>query len=807
MRLIRLRLQNFRQHADTEIHFRRGLTGIIGPNGAGKSTILEAIAWAIYGASAARGTKDTIRFSRAPGRSRVIVELTFELGGHEYKVIRTLSGVDVYVDNGESPVASGTGMANAWLEKRLGMSREEFFNTYFTGQKELQFLASLGPTDRGRFLNQVLGYERLREAQSRIRERRNHLRTEILAIREILPDPDQLTAQRLDAEKRLKGAKSRLKDADTQLKAARKKLDQLAPRWTQIQQARERSREFEHEIEKAKRDGDNARRDLDRIGGELQTIEAAEKDLAPLRAQLAELPALEQRCAQLAELATLAARRGALEESERTYAAEFARSAERLKVLESAPELLKSTAAELDQLILQRDAAMGELAEKKQKWTEDRQDVRTKISTLLQLIDDLRRQLEHLHNTGPHGPCPMCTRPLGSEFDTVTGVLEEQLEKAVQDEKWQRKRETQLEKKKAELVAAEQEIAHLHKALELKTRRHSRCEQAVQELWNLARTRREQEEQLANVRAELEKLPTGYDPAEHKSLDAKLKGLREVEHRAARLEQLVESKAAREKEFEEATERGRAALASLQQAAGKLEQLDFSEERFEAMRKEFTIAEQDVNRLTNEQTEARARLEAAEEHSAGILQQEKAAEENRAKLHEIELDLRHHVELDNAFTQLRQELNARVRPELGELASIFLNDITDGRYTSLEIDESYNVTVLDEGEEKPVISGGEEDVANLVLRIAISQMIAERAGQRLSALFLDEVFGSLDLERRDNVIQLLHRLEDRFEQVVLITHIETIREGLDHTIRVTFDERTGSSVVNEEQVSPDYAPA
>ena len=79
MRLVRLRLLNFRQHADTAIEFGPGLTGIIGPNGAGKTTILEAIAWAIYGSAAARGTNDTIRFARAPGRSRVEVELVFGL--------------------------------------------------------------------------------------------------------------------------------------------------------------------------------------------------------------------------------------------------------------------------------------------------------------------------------------------------------------------------------------------------------------------------------------------------------------------------------------------------------------------------------------------------------------------------------------------------------------------------------------------------------------------------------------------------------------------------------------------------------
>jgi exonuclease SbcC len=96
-----------------------------------------------------------------------------------------------------------------------------------------------------------------------------------------------------------------------------------------------------------------------------------------------------------------------------------------------------------------------------------------------------------------------------------------------------------------------------------------------------------------------------------------------------------------------------------------------------------------------------------------------------------------------------------------------------------------------------VLSGGEEDLANLVLRLAISQMIAERAGQQFSLLVLDEVFGSLDESRRGNVVELLRRLQDRFEQVILITHIESVREGLDQIISVRYDEETGASVVTQ----------
>ncbi|HEX8431368.1 MAG TPA: SbcC/MukB-like Walker B domain-containing protein, partial [Longimicrobium sp.] len=149
---------------------------------------------------------------------------------------------------------------------------------------------------------------------------------------------------------------------------------------------------------------------------------------------------------------------------------------------------------------------------------------------------------------------------------------------------------------------------------------------------------------------------------------------------------------------------------------------------------------------------------------------------------------------------LRQELNDQVRPELSEIASAFLAQLPDGRYTAMEIDEGYNIMVLDEGEEKPVISGGEEDVANLVLRLSLSQMIAERAGHPLSLLILDEVFGSLDVARRDNVVQLLHALEGRFEQVILITHIDGIRESLDQVLRVDFDERAATSIVREDNV-------
>lgn len=800
MRLIRLRLLNFRQHAQTEIEFRPGLTGIIGPNGAGKSTILEAIAWAIYGSAAARGTNDTIRFNRAPGRSRVEVELTFELAGHEYRVVRTLHNAEVFLDGGTSPVATSLGGVTEYLQGRLGMSREEFFNTYFTGQKELQFLAQMGAAQRGRFLAQVLGYERLRVAQERVRARRNELRYEIEGLRAGLPDPATLEEERKAAERRRKEALAALREAEGAVREADALRADLLPRWEAMQCAREQAREIEHGLDVARRERDVAERDRARAEGELERIAEAVAELAPLREALAELPTVAQECAEFAELARLAERRRVLEENERALAAELEAGRRRLEKLEEAPRFLEKYRAELAAARERLAEAEKAVAAAQSDWVQRREETRTKLETYRERARELKEQVKQLEKAGPDGVCPTCERPLGAQFDAVVGRLRDEWDTLVQDGKWLKQRLDQLEAKKPdELVAAEAARAEAQRAIEEATQRVARCEDALKELERLRAEQAQREERQAKIRAELAEVPAEYDRERHRKAEARLEELRGLERRASRLEQIVEGRAAREKERDDAAARAARAAERITELERRRAELVFSEEEFLRVRTEFDEATEAVRRAELRATEVRGLLTAAEEALEAAVRALAAYDERRAQLASLESELRHHNELDAALSQLRAELNARVRPELGQLASAFLAEITDGRYTSLEIDENYDILVLDEGEEKPVISGGEEDVANLVLRLAISQMIAERAGHPLSVLILDEVFGSLDIERRDNVIQLLHRLGDRFEQVILITHIETIREGLDQVIRVEYDERTGASVVREER--------
>jgi len=273
MQINRVRLCNFRQHESTDLELGAGLTGIIGPNGAGKTTILEAIAWAMYGMPAARGSRDTIRRRGAPPRSRVEVELEFTLGAHQYRVLRTLSSAELYQDGDPAPIANSIGAVTERITRLLGMTRDEFFNTYFTGQKELAVMAAMSAPERAQFLSRVLGYERIRAAQDRLKERRSALRARYDALRGGLGDLAEIEAAEARARDRVVAARSAEAAAAAAAGDAERSLAEVRPRWERLQQLRETALTLEAELRVAEHQVAAAAERTERL--ERQAAEAA----------------------------------------------------------------------------------------------------------------------------------------------------------------------------------------------------------------------------------------------------------------------------------------------------------------------------------------------------------------------------------------------------------------------------------------------------------------------------------------------------------------------------------------------------
>jgi exonuclease SbcC len=805
VRLHHLHLVNFRQHADTRIDFDLGLTGIIGPNGSGKTTVLEAIAYALYGQAATRSNRESIRFSRAPARAMVRVELEFELASQRYRVVRGLTTAELFLGAGETPIANSITSVNETLQRRLGMTRAEFFHTYFTGQKELSVLSALSSPERAQFLSRVLGYEKLRMAQQLVRDRRREITAEIAGLRAGMPDSEAVNRALAESEERLASARQRAEEAEKRRIDRDNLLAELTPRWTRAQHERDQLQHLLSELRVAETEESALVRDVERVERELANVEAARSELETTAAALAPLAAVAEDFRRFEILAREEGRRQTLAENERALSEEMARLRERRSRLESAPSLEEEAVVALERKRKDLEETLGMLEAQRTEWVRDRQEAETKRDALRKQFIELKQQRDRIVDLGEEGACPVCTRPLGENFRTVLEQFDEQLDTIQVDGRFYNTRLDQLEEMPDDVKRFDE--LRRSQTLEVGTleRRLAKVQLAVQELAQLQREILTKEQRHETVRRDLAAIPTGYNAQRHAELRSQTERLAPLNDQATRLSALIE----REPTLGEERRRATTALAELAARTTLLRQrraeVAFSEQDYASLRQAYERAAEEARsaavaaaQAQGDATGARAALDSAERTRQDLLRMQ-------TRFDVLNVDKRMHDELDRAFNDLRTDLNFQLRPELSELASAFLTDLTDSRYSELELDDEYNVVILEDGARKPVISGGEEDLANLVFRLAISQMIAERAGQAFSLLILDEIFGSLDEARRQNVVELLRRLQDRFEQVILITHIESVRDGLDRVVMVRYDEETGASAVEQSVGGADRA--
>ena len=795
MRLVRLRLTNFRQHAETEIEFDLGLTGIIGPNGAGKSTILEAIAWALYGGNTARGGNESLRFHRAAPRAPVRVELDFDLSGHRYRVVRGLSMAELFLDGGEQPIANSVTTVGEMLQRRIGMTRTEFFNTYFTGQKELAVMQALSSGERAQFLSRVLGYERLRVAQDLCNARRKELASEIAGLRSGMPEREAVEAQAREAQLVLADAERAVHGAERSEVETKEAFDAIAPRWLAAQTGRDERQRLETELAAVEGEAGALTRSETRLEQELAQVAEARAALAPLLPDVAAFELAQAALESLRALEVHDGRRRALLETQAALGTEVEALVETRTRLRSAPEEEAEATLVLERHRHGFEEAQGKLEARRTEWVRDRQEVDTRLRALRGQYAELRDQRDRLLQLGEEGACPTCTRQLGEHFRNVLDVVERQMEVVQADGEYFKSRLEQLEVMPADI----EHLDELRRTLQVEVgqadRRLATVQSDVAQLAQVERDLAAKSARLSSASTELEAIPGGYDAIRHRGLEAEHERLAESTTLANRLSTRIERAPALQREAESLA-RQRSALEMRRAAAlDRIGALHFPEAEYVELRR----LHDEVGVAYAESARTAAMARAARDLAAASAERAREAEAEyerlATKVEALDRDRRLHDELHRAYSDLRTDLNFQLRPEVSEIASTFLTALTDARYTELELDDKYRLLVLEEGVPKPVISGGEEDLANLVLRLAISQMIADRAGQAFSLLILDEVFGSLDDVRRQNVLSLLRGLNDRFEQVIVITHIEGVRDGLDRVIAVGFDERTGAAVL------------
>jgi len=212
-----------------------------------------------------------------------------------------------------------------------------------------------------------------------------------------------------------------------------------------------------------------------------------------------------------------------------------------------------------------------------------------------------------------------------------------------------------------------------------------------------------------------------------------------------------------------------------------------------------------LNSLRLEEKEARNLLGQATEIISRVKQTEKFQKEKLEEKEKLQKEKDIFEELSLAFGKrgIQTMIIEAAIPEIEDETNSLLERLTEGRMKiSLEtqretktkvangergIVETLDIIISDEMGERPyeMYSGGEAFRVNFAIRLAISKLLTHRAGAKLQFLVIDEGFGSQDAPGRTRLVEAIDTIKNDFEKIIVITHIEELKEEFPTRIEVS----------------------
>jgi len=794
MLLKALTLRNYRKYKDASVEFPDGVIGIIGLNGVGKTTLIEAIGWALFGHHAARTTKELIKRNGASPHEPCSAALEFELEGDGYNVVREMVGKNLVpkaslMIRGKL-ITNNADEVTAVITEKIGMDYLSFFTSVFARQKELNALSIMKAAERKKLVLRMLGIEQIERS--------------IQAIRE----------DKRGKEKKIEGIKAATVD-----KEGRKKIDVLSSKQKELEKAQEVLLPIIKEIETAtsikEKEVKDAKEELAIATRTYENYVALNATLSERRSDSVNVrKRREEKEKELADLIVKKKRLDEIADNESRYF-QFREQKEQLDALrekyQRKQELM--VRAEKTSLELQkREALISDLKEQRTEF----EGIEEQVEAVKREIEALQKQKERLHASlgaiksqvvqikkeieertrkkdrieelGSEGECPLCERKLGLHYEDLLTKLQEELQTKKENlrsifNEYKRKKE-----ERASQERAEKQLIQKDKELDKRvTEKRALDTRIVHEVHEVEHWKTE----LELIKTDLMPLnDVEFDANAYKTVISTLNNLevvyREILGLRAEIGRIedVENTTRKLRELEGRTS---AAIAELQM---QIEELAFDKREYEAKKAGYDRKKEELNesklKLLAKRNEFENVCRDVERVKEDVVEQKRLLEEKEKE----EIEMLYLGVLEKLMNDFKVYMVGRIRPMLSDYASDMLRRLTDGKYSAMELDENYEVFIYDEGTpyELNRFSGGEEDLANLCLRLAISAVVTERSAIQTNFIILDEVFGSQDAFRKRNIITALNALSKKFRQIFLITHIEDVRDYMEYVLRVTEDE-------------------
>jgi DNA repair protein SbcC/Rad50 len=853
---IKLSLSGFLSYRErVEIDFSSfSLACIAGPNGAGKSSLLDAITWALFGQ--ARKRDDSVIHAHCDA-AEVALIFSYEGNLYRVqrsKVRDKPAMLDFQIQqNTDAPDGAGPVWktlneralrdTEAAIVRTLRLDYETFVNASFFLQGKADQFTQQRPGDRKRILSSILGLEIWETYRMRAADRRKKVEAEMARLdgrlveinaelsegearrtrlAQLETDLDRVAQVRAAQETALQNVRKyvstleeqrKLVEAlDRQVTAASKRLEALGVRLAERQQesvsyASLLSRSAE--IEAAHAAWQESRRELENWEAVAARFREHEKrrqgpldEINEVRARLSE---------QLAAL------------HKQNLAVEAARPD--VPRLEAQIESAHAAHREVEAHLTQRAQLEVELASARQRQA----DARAENPRLRSEMDELKERIDQL-SLAEGADCPLCGQPLSLEereslIDELSVRGREMGDRYRSNQALMSESDAlvkELESGIASLSRAEADLRVHQREIDQLTARRDAIALAIEEWesgdalrWVEIQSQLEAEafapearRRLAEIDAELKQI--GYDAAAHDLVrQAEASGrnageeLRLLENARAALAPLereiaelnLQSARDREELDRQVEEHGRAADALAEAEAQAPDLLAAEAELFELKEQE--------NRLRLEMGAARQKVLVLED-----LKARQATLDNSRREHARLAG--HYKQLERAFSkdgvpallieQALPEIESKSNEILDRLSSgnMSVRFVTQAAYKDKRRDdlkETLDILISDGAgtRDYEMFSGGEAFRVNFAIRLALSEVLAQRAGARLQTLVIDEGFGSQDSQGRQRLIEAINLVSQDFSKILVITHIDELKDAFPARIEV---EKTpqGSSV-------------
>lgn len=845
---VKLALKNFLSYGEdvppldfTQFH----IACLSGNNGQGKSALLDALTWAVWGEGrkASQEKKADNSLLRI-GQKDMQVEFVFDLEGDRYRIIRTFSlaqkgsrsGLEFQVFNQEDKeYVSLTGPSirktQEKITKTLRIDYQTFINSAFILQGRIDEFSRKSARERKEILSEILGLSRYDElanlAKSYFREINNSIMTKENRLEYIYQEManldfykekiKELSENYKDISRKIKTEEAEVGKLKVEINLLKHKSEQYAELESRIEQQRQEIVRGQKQIELGKKEIV----DCEKIISQKEKVFTDFKNYQKFNTENNEFSQKLQKIRKTEEEKVLARRKI---ESERADLEVGVRNKQdRFKDLKIKTEQgIKNRTKVLELEKKMKEIKLAE--EQKEEIRKEGSEFNVKINSIKGQIERLEKDHKdnqeklRLLRENPEGECPLCEAKLNAERkrkieDNINKEISlnikkiEKLRKEAEESNIQKdrlvRRWREANQRLKDKNIWQQKLSKAHLEREDSTQAGKLMVGLQEEINKLEKTIQEKryalEEQrrLKEIEGQIKNI--GYDEVRHRQLSSKIEELSNAPLERVKLEEAekkIDSLRDGLSELKENYQQKELNLKSLEKKKGKirveLKELPFLKEKLvqeeQALNSEQILKDKILEERGGYQSKFDQCLKLEKEQKRVGEELEKSRKEQNIYEKLIVAFGKNGIQaliIENTLPEIEEEANNLLAKLTNNSTQISIESLRDLKSGGMK--ETLDIKISDELgiRDYEMYSGGEAFRIDFSLRIALSKLLTRRAGTKLRTLVMDEGFGTQDEEGIDNLVQAIQSISEDFDKILVITHLESLKDIFPVRIEVT----------------------